>query len=470
MIKQRTLSILIALILVLGLTYVQAGAFDAALARLDFSKRNGSASPLRTLDDIDRAIRFWQRRAAENPRDLFGYTSLGRNFIQKARYTGDVTNYTRAEEALRRALDIKPGYAPARDALTTALFAQHKFADALALAQTIYAEDPQAAPALATISDAHMALGDYAAAETALQALAQMGDSPAIESRLAFLAVIYGRPDEALRRMKRAATLSAEKGGYQEELAWYRFQLGELYFNSGRLRPAERQYRAALAVFPTSYLALAGLGKARAAQGDYEAAIDFYRRATAIIPQPDLLAALGDLYALSGQPEAAQRQYATVEYIGRLAEINRQVYNRQLALFYANHDLRLDEALALATRELEARQDIYGYDAAAWAYYKNGRLDEAQAMIERALKWGTRDAMLYYHAGMIAAARGERAAAARLLGEALAINPHFDPLQASLARRALAALEGRSANEPISFSGKSSAGVGPSPNITRIHK
>ncbi|MGH2620755.1 MAG: hypothetical protein ACRDHG_09325, partial [Anaerolineales bacterium] len=141
---------------------------------------------------------------------------------------------------------------------------------------------------------------------------------------------------------------------------------------------------------------------------------------------------------IQGEPALAQRQYDTVEFIGNLAEINRQIYNRQLANFYSDHDLDPDQALRLALTELEVRKDVFGYDAAAWAYFKNGQLDQAQEMIALAMRLGTRDAKLYYHAGMIAQARGDLTAAERLLSEALAINPAFDPLQARIARSVLA--------------------------------
>jgi Tfp pilus assembly protein PilF len=63
-------------------------------------------------------------------------------------------------------------------------------------------------------------------------------------------------------------------------------------------------------------------------------------------------------------------------------------------------------------------------------------LPEAQRTMEQAMQLGTRDAELFYHAGMIAYAQGHLARAERLLSEALAINPQFDPLQARLAREA----------------------------------
>jgi tetratricopeptide (TPR) repeat protein len=185
------------------------------------------------------------------------------------------------------------------------------------------------------------------------------------------------------------------------------------------------------------------LGEVSAARGRLGEAIEYYIRAIEIIPQPEFLGALGDLYSIQGEHTLARRQYEMVELIGNLDPINRRVYNRQLANFYSDHDLRPEEALRLALRELEVRKDVFGYDAAAWAYYKNGRLEEAQEMINEAMELGTRDATLHYHAGMIAFARGELAAAKRLLSEALAINPFFDPLQAQAAGATLESLSGQ---------------------------
>ena len=54
-------------------------------------------------------------------------------------------------------------------------------------------------------------------------------------------------------------------------------------------------------------------------------------------------------------------------------------------------------------------------------------------MVE-ALRLGTRDARLFYHAGMIERALGNVGAAARYLRLALDTNPHFNPLQADEAR------------------------------------
>ena len=133
-------------------------------------------------------------------------------------------------------------------------------------------------------------------------------------------------------------------------------------------------------------------------------------------------------------------QYDTVGFIDKLGTINQVLYNRQIVLFYADHDLKPDRALELARKELTARKDIYGYDAFAWALFKNGEYSEAADAITEAMKLGTQDANLYYHAGMIYNQLGDKELAREYLEYALLLNPEFSILQSDVARRVLADL------------------------------
>jgi tetratricopeptide (TPR) repeat protein len=126
-----------------------------------------------------------------------------------------------------------------------------------------------------------------------------------------------------------------------------------------------------------------------------------------------------------------------------LGHINQVLHNRDLALFYADHDIKLDESLALAHKEFEVRHDIYTWDALAWALYKNGKYQEASDAINNALRPGTRDALLFFHAGMIASGLGQTTQAKTRLQEALGINPQFHVIYAAAARQQLQILQGQ---------------------------
>src|SRR5207247_1952145 len=119
-----------------------------------------------------------------------------------------------------------------------------------------------------------------------------------------------------------------------EGRAWALVHLGHEYFAVGDLAAAGRAYARALDVFPDYYLALGGLGRVRAAEGRLAAAADLYRRAVARVPQPNLVAALGDVHDAAGHADEAERQYALVDYMGKGAAAAGTTYGRQLALLY----------------------------------------------------------------------------------------------------------------------------------------
>jgi len=194
-----------------------------------------------------------------------------------------------------------------------------------------------------------------------------------IEQRIARLAALRGDANGAQRHFSNALTLAlALPAPPRETVAWCRWQLGETAFSVGDYATAERHYRDALTTFPDYFRALASLGRIRAAQADIAGAIEQYEHAVRIIPDPSFVAALGDLYKLAGREKDAAAQYSLVEKIGRLNELNGTLYNRQLALFYADHDLKPDAAYANASKEFTLRRDIYGADALAWTALKAG--------------------------------------------------------------------------------------------------
>jgi len=416
------------------IAYIRSGS-ESSVPLTDPSRLQ--PSDLADFPSASVGIRFFQERLKQNPEDFLSLTLLGQLYLQQARTTGDIASYGRAEAALLRALEIVPRYPAGEAALASVRYATHDFIGALYLAQAVYQVNPRRTDLLATIGDAQLSLGQYERAAASYQELVARASSPSLLARLAHQAELNGKPDEALKLMRRAAGEALFNNVAREEMAWYLIRLGDLHFNAGQIDSAEEDYQAALRIYPDYYLGLADLGKARAAQGRVENAIQLYEQAVAIIPQPDFLAALGDLYAIMGRPEEAERQYETVEFIGTLDALNQVIYNRQMAMFYANHDRNLDEALELAARELEVRKDIYGYDALAWALYQNGRYQEAEEAMLQALSLGTRDAMLYYHAGMIYVGLGDSLRAQAMLNEALSINSHFDLLQSRVARETL---------------------------------
>jgi tetratricopeptide (TPR) repeat protein len=393
--------------------------------------------------EIDRLIEVYEDQVRRQPSAL-DYTFLGELYVRRGRLTGDVATYAQAEEALSRALDIYPDDPEARALLASVRFITHDFIGAERLAEDLLAEDPDDLGALAIAGDARLELGEYPGASAAYEELARrLPGAAAVDVRRARLAFLLGDVERA-RRLAGAAERSAEAAGLDgADLAWYRSFRGQLELDAGRYRAALDLHRAAVRLAPQYHIPRAGLARSLAAVGKIDGAISHYRRAVELLPEPAYLAALGDLYALRGESTLARRQYETVEAIATLARVNRQVYNRQLAMFFADHDVKASEALTLAERELRIRRDVYGWDAYAWALYRLDRYEEARVASDEALQLGTRDARFLYHAGMISLALGDEDRARDELERALLISPSFDPVQAPVARRALRGLTAR---------------------------
>jgi tetratricopeptide (TPR) repeat protein len=388
--------------------------------------------------DTDRKIVFWQDRIAANPGSDVQYQYLGELFSLKGRETGDVGQYARAAEAFERALELYPGNAAARSGLAVTHLTLHRWHDAIEEATQILQADRRALGAVAVIGDASLEIGALDTARAAYETLRERADAPGVQARLARLAFLEGDTYGAIEILDAAANAAAELNRSSEEQAFYRYSAGEYRFSHGDVVGAKRDFDTALAILPGYYLALAGRGRVAFAEGDLDGAIERYQAAVAIIPRPELLAFLGDLYALKGEPSAAERQYAAVDFIAELGDVQAEVGNREVALFQASHGRDTAHAVRLATTELDTRKDIYGYDALAWALFQAGQPAKALEPAMQSISLGTQDPKLLYHAGMIEIAVGRVSAGRAHLEAALALNPAFDPLGAAAARAALA--------------------------------
>ena len=395
-------------------------------------------------DSSEYVIRELEHRVKSDKDDFVAYNKLAGYYLQKVRETGSLSFLDLASRAAKSSLEVLPaeqnigGLA----ALAQVEFAAHEFTAARDHAQQLIKLDAKKSYPYQLLGDALIELGDYDKAAAVFRELEKRSDGAGVESRLGRLALLRGEVAEAKRRFANAIIYGQNQTTpSREAIAWNRWQLGEVYFSIGDYETAEKHYRDSLITFPDYYRSLASLGRVLAAKGDFSSAIENYEHATRILPDPSFVAALGDLYKLGGRDKEAEAQYALVEQINKINQANGALYNRQIALFYADHDLKTDEAYQQARLEYETRHDIYAADAVAWTALKAGKISEAQQAIKEAMRLNTGDAKLFYHAGMIASAAGNAVAARENLQRALALNPQFDALQAGHARRVLKNLE-----------------------------
>ncbi len=428
----------------LGFEIRQTSRASASLAVVLVCLWGGTLGAATATED---AIRRYEQMLLHQPGDYAVYTKLGSLYLLNARETGDTRYYALAEKAFRESLEIGPKQNPqASTFLAAVLYATHQFGKAGGYAERAIAMAPADSYPYGILGDVYQQRGEYARAAATYHKMLDLDPSLFSHARIAQSQWLHGNVEGAVRHIGMAITLGIERDLPKEHIAWARKQLGDVHFNAGDLGEAQKQYSASLKASAGYHLAIAGLARVRLAQSRYEEAIELYRDALDSNELPHYAAALGDIYRKLGRREDATQHYHLVGELVRRTPLNERLYNRQFAYFLADHDMQLLESLVLARKELKIRQDIYTYDALAWTLYKNGRLQEALASMKEVLKLGTRDARLFFHAGMIYLSIGDTDQARDYLTLALATNPFFDLFDADLAQATLQEIEEPSAH------------------------
>jgi tetratricopeptide (TPR) repeat protein len=400
-----------------------ARSAPAALAErafAGFSPGNTRAQIVRLRDD------------ARETGSATAWALLGLAYQQRARESADPTDYVRSEQALRRALARDPVNLYALGGLGSLALSRHRFAEALALGRRAQRVSLSTARTDGVIGDALLELGRYEDAFRSYDRMAALKPSLSAYARVSHARELLGDRRGAAAAMQLAVDAA---GAQAEPQAWTRVQLGKLFFSGGELQAAARQYRAALAAFPGYVYALDGLARTEAASGRLSRAIALERAAVERYPLPELVGFLGDLHRVAGRPPQAQEQYALVGAIERLLRANGVRTDFETALFDVDHGVRLGRSLELARQARSARPSIDGDDVLGWALARNGRCNEALVYSKRSLRLGTRDALKYFHRGMIERCLADHASARDWFRRALRLNPHFSLLWSPVARR-----------------------------------
>jgi tetratricopeptide (TPR) repeat protein len=360
--------------------------------------------------------------------------------LQKVRETGDPTLYAKAEDLLDRAEKIEPQNPELFATRGILALARHDFVRALEFGERALALNPKSARYYGIVGDAQIELGRYKEAIASYQKMIDLRPDFSSYSRVAYARELYGDPEGAIQAMQDAVDAGAP---VPENKAWAYVQLGNLRFTTGQLQEAAKDYDLATKTLPNYPPALAGQARIASARGELEQAAALYQQAFDRMPLGEYAINLGDVYTEMGEKKKAAEQYDLVRVIDKLYRANGVDTDLEIALFYADHDMKLQTSLEKARSAYDARPSIHAADALAWTLYKTGNYKEAQKHSSEALKLGTRDPLKLFHAGMISKALGQRERAREYLQQAVDLNPHFSLLYSDEAADSLKALNAK---------------------------
>ena len=390
----------------------------------------------------DRIINNYEQQVRQSPDSFLLLRLLADQYLKRFRERADVEDLLRGEQAARRSLAIQPRQNGVSSMLlASTLLSQHRFQEALQVVTEAQRSALGEASLAALKASIQMELGDYESAHQFLKTLTPESDEnsghTAVFARYleltSHLSAARQHMDLAMQQMDKFYTNPAETR------AWFHVRAGDLAFMAGDFTQSEQRYREAIDLFPDDVAAFTGLARLYAAQHRWQLALEAANQGIDRVPLVETLTYKVDAQQALGDAPGATATAELIEVVARLSQV-KGIYDRALAVYYLDHRIHLPEALEIAQREVALRDDIYAEDTLAWAAVANGQCQMAEQAIQKATRYGTEDALLRFHHGVIALHCGDRETARQQFGQALRLNPRFHHKYAAEARQALANL------------------------------
>lgn len=396
-------------------------------------------SPLVFPDYLQRShiISVYEAEVNKTPDSSLLLRLLAEQYLKRFREVGDVEDLLRTEQAARRSLALQPhNNQVCSMLLASALLSQHQFKEALHVASDAQQSVPDNANIVSLTASIQMELGDYEAADQLLQSITTEEENghKAVVARYLELTSNLASARQLLDATMQQLDFYTNPA---ETRAWFHVRAGDLAFAVGDLVLSEQRYREALDLFPLDVAALTRLARLYAAQHRWQDALDAANQGVEMVPLLETLGYKVDAQRALGDQEGADETEALIGVVAYLSKV-KGIYDRALAVYYTEHKIHLPEALQIAYSEVAVRDDIYAEDTLAWAAAANGHWQEAQQAAQRATRYGTEDALLQFHAGMIALHLGNHEEAIKRLTQAVSLNPQFHHKYADEARAVLA--------------------------------
>ena len=334
-----------------------------------------------------------KNQLVQEPENWDVYLKIAQLFMLEARVTGEHGHYY---PAALQVLDRVLYYAKKDEAQFQASFLKasvllslHKFNDALSFGEQALAYNDQHSLTYGTLVDAHVELGNYDKAVELVDKMNAIRPDLRSYARVSYIREIHGDVEGAIEAMELAV-----KAGLpgQEDAAWCRLTLADLYFSYGRIEEAREQYLIALQERPNYPFAQAGLAKVYASKGNYQNALELLDEACKLIPEVSFYEQKAHIYKELGEEEKVRGLAEEIVKMLKEDEASGHKMNLEFADVYA--DLYGNDSLALTYiwKEYQERPRHIGVNhSLASIYFKQGKYEKALTHSREAIRTQSQD-------------------------------------------------------------------------------
>ena len=403
-------------------------------------------APISSRTSLDNKIAKLQAKVKTTRQAQATIVQLGWAFVAKARVTSDPGFYKLAELCAQAADSEVADDSDAMLLRGHIAHALHRFSEAETIGRKLTSDTRPRWESFALLGDGLMEQGKLGEAIEAYQRMIDIRPCLQTYARVAHIRWLKGDLEGAAELMTTAVEESSERD--PEPAAWAYTRLATYQLQEGNTADAARSLNRATDFLPDYPGALLIRAKLLVSNNKCADALPILERAIQQSPLPEYQWMLADTAQIADEKKLAAKTEDAIRMRGKSED------SRSFSLFLASRHENTKLALELAQEELNNRRDVFTYDAVAWAALANGDAAQAQKNIEHALSEGTVDARLFYHAGQIALANGEKKSAAEWFAKAVPLKQMLLPSEQADLRAQLSRLPKGAAIFPASTTDK----------------
>ncbi|MCM4171431.1 tetratricopeptide repeat protein [Arenibacter sp. TNZ] len=391
--------LMIALLVVVSCTQVSPENITDAE---DYNVFLGSVESKKT----SKYFELWNSKIQTDSMQLMSFGIVAGEYSRYFQETGDIKQLKMAEKALDKAVEIaaigKSGY---YRALARNYISQHRFKEALELANSSRAMGSGVEESRKLLFDVHMELGNYDKAQHYLDSIKNMSDFDYL-IRLAKWSDHKGDLDTAIRFMEKA-TAKAESSKNSALMLWSYTNLADYYGHAGRIQESYEHFLKSLRLDPQNAFAKKGIAWI---------VFSFEKKPN------EALRILDSVTKNFLSPDYYLLKAEIAEYMGKRTEMANNLDSYAIAVenpdygamynvynvgMYLEQTEQYNRALKIAKMEVNNRPTPGSYDLLAYSYYKLGEKDKALEIVKQHIEGKTFEPGILYRTAEIYKASGE---------------------------------------------------------------
>lgn len=361
---------------------------------------------------------LWNAKIKPDSIQLTSFGIVAGQYDAYFKATGEIEYLKKAEKALEKAVAIaatgRSGY---RRALARNYISQHRFKEALQLAESAREIGAGLTETQSLLFDVHMELGNYELAKSYLDSITDLSNFGYL-IRAAKWNDHKGDLSATINYMEQAKE-KAEKYKSESLMLWSYTNLADYYGHAGRIKDSYAYYLNSLALDHQNAYAKKGIAWiVFSYEKNPKEALRILEAITKNHQTPDYYLLKAEIAEYN---KDKQEQLSNIDaYLISVKNSNYgDMYNAYTINLYLNKIHHLNKALTLAKREVENRPTPASYNFLAYSYLKLGEKEKALEIVKKHIAGKTFEPSILYTTAEIYKANGDVVKADKLKQELL---------------------------------------------------